>query len=131
LKRQWVIGEITPEFLARMERVLATYAKPYDPKRPVICFDERPCFLIENVLMPIPMSEGQTKREHYEYKKNGSACVLLAFEAHTGRRFVQVYLKLRRCEEVDDISQIDRNTSTNVSTLKPIQTHFRFLSLVE
>jgi hypothetical protein len=85
-----VIGEITPEFLARMEKILATYAKPYDPKRPVICFDERPCFLIDDVLMPIPMSEGQTKREHYEYKKTGSACVLLAFEAHTGRRFVQV-----------------------------------------
>jgi hypothetical protein len=93
-----VIGEITAEFLARMEKVLATYARPYNPKRPVICFDERPCFLIDDVLLPIPMSEGQSKREHYEYKKNGSACVLLAFEAHTGRRFVQVY-KQRTAKE--------------------------------
>ena len=29
-----------------MEGVLALYARPYNPKRPVICFDERPCFLI-------------------------------------------------------------------------------------
>ncbi|TGE12821.1 IS630 family transposase, partial [Hymenobacter elongatus] len=32
-------------FLARMEDVLAVYARAYDPYFPVICFDERPCVL--------------------------------------------------------------------------------------
>jgi DDE superfamily endonuclease len=98
LKRQWVISEITPEFLARMEKILHLYKQGYDPKRPVLCFDERPCFLIADVLQPIPMSEGQSKREHYEYEKNGSACVLLAFEAHTGKRFIKVF-KQRTAKE--------------------------------
>jgi DDE superfamily endonuclease len=74
-----------------MERVLHTYGLPYNPKRPVLCFDERPCFLIGDVLQPIPMSKGQSKREDYHYEKHGSCCVLLAFEPYTGRRWVKVY----------------------------------------
>src|SRR5262249_25107062 len=30
------------------------------------------------------------KRYHYEYHKNGSGCVFLAFEPHTGVRYVEV-----------------------------------------
>jgi hypothetical protein len=74
-----------------METVLHTYSLPYNPKRPVLCFDERPCFLIGDVLQPIPMSKGQSKREDYQYEKHGSCCVLLAFEPHTGQRWLKVY----------------------------------------
>jgi hypothetical protein len=81
-----------------MERVLHTYSLPYNPKRPVVCFDERPCFLIGDVLHPIPMSKGQSKREDYQYEKHGSCCILLAFEPHTGRRWLKVY-KQRTAKE--------------------------------
>ena len=74
-----------------METVLHTYSLPYNPKRPVLCFDERPCFLIGDVLQPLPMSKGQSQREDYQYEKHGSCCVLLAFEPHTGRRWLKVY----------------------------------------
>jgi len=73
-----------------MEDVLYQYALPYDPLRPLICFDERPCFLIEDVGSILPMSPGKAKRYHYEYAKKGSCCVLLAFEPHTGFRYVEV-----------------------------------------
>jgi hypothetical protein len=73
-----------------MEDVLNQYALPYDPQRPLICFDERPCFLIEDVGSILPMTPGKAKRYHYEYAKNGSCCVLLAFEPHTGFRYVEV-----------------------------------------
>jgi DDE superfamily endonuclease len=73
-----------------MEDVLYQYALPYDPLRPLICFDERPCFLIEDVGLILPMSPGKAKRYHYEYAKNGSCCILLAFEPHTGFRYVEV-----------------------------------------
>jgi len=81
-----------------MEQVLHTYHLPYNPKRPVLCFDERPCFLIGDVLQPIPMSKGQSKREDYQYEKHGSCCVLLAFEPHTGQRWVKIY-KQRTAKE--------------------------------
>ena len=73
-----------------MEDVLYQYQLPYDPDCPLICFDERPCFLIGEVGSILPMSPGQVKRYHYEYEKNGSCCVLLAFEPHTGFRYVEV-----------------------------------------
>jgi hypothetical protein len=73
-----------------MEEVLQQYQLPYDSRHPLICFDERPCFLIEEVGGILPMSPGKAKRYHYEYQKNGSCCVFLAFEPHTGTRYVEV-----------------------------------------
>jgi hypothetical protein len=73
-----------------MEDVLHQYHLPYDPQHPLICFDERPCFLIEEVGALLAMSPGKAKRYQYEYKKNGSCCVFLAFEPHTGFRYVEV-----------------------------------------
>lgn len=76
-----------------MENVLHLYSLAYDPQYPLICFDERPCFLIGDVLTPIPMEAGQPKRQHYEYEKNGSCTIFLAFEPATGRRWIKVYQK--------------------------------------
>ena len=73
-----------------MEDVLYQYQLPYDPLHPLICFDERPCFLIEDVDAILPMSHGKAKRYHYEYAKNGSCSVFLAFEPHTGFRYIEV-----------------------------------------
>ena len=69
-----------------MEDVLDVYEQPYDPKRPVICFDERPCQLIGDVISPIPMKPGSPKKEHYEYSRNGTCCIFMAFEPRAGRR---------------------------------------------
>jgi hypothetical protein len=73
-----------------MEAILDLYEQPYDPKRPLICFDERPCQLIDDVLMPLPMEPGKPKRQDYHYKRNGVCTVFIAFEPLTGRRIVQV-----------------------------------------
>ena len=66
------------------------YEQPYDPKRPVICFDERPCQLIGDAIIPIPMKPGSPKKEHYEYIRNGTCCVFLAFEPLAGKRLICV-----------------------------------------
>lgn len=90
MKKQWCIGEINSHFLWHMEEVLDCYEKPYDPNYPVICFDERPCQLIEDVLEPMPIKEGQPKREDYHYKRNGTATVLAAVEPLKGKRIIEV-----------------------------------------
>ena len=36
------------------------------------------------------MQPGQPRRYDYEYERNGTCCVLMAFEPHTGFRYVQV-----------------------------------------
>jgi hypothetical protein len=73
-----------------MEQVLDIYERPYDPAYPVVCFDERPCQLLGNVLMPIPMKPGRVERQDYEYKRNGTCVVLMAIEPLAGHRVVTV-----------------------------------------
>ena len=73
-----------------MEQVLDIYERPYDLRRPVVCFDERPCQLLGDVLMPIPMKPGRVERQDYHYKRNGTCVVLMAVEPLAGHRIVKV-----------------------------------------
>ena len=73
-----------------MEQVLDTYEQPYDTRRPVVCFDERPCQLLGDVLMPIPMKPGRIECQDYHYKRHGTCVVFMAVEPLAGRRIVKV-----------------------------------------
>jgi len=73
-----------------MEEILHLYQQPYDPLRPLWCFDERPCQLIGDTLVPLPMEPGKPLRQNYEYERHGTCSVLLAVQPHTGRCFAQV-----------------------------------------
>jgi hypothetical protein len=91
-----------------MEHLLALYALPYDPDYPVVCFDERPCFLIGDRVDPIALQSGKVQREHYAYEKLGSCALLAAIEPLTGRRMAQVYEQRTKkeftlfCQEIAD-----------------------------
>jgi hypothetical protein len=74
-----------------MERILWLYALAYDLDYPVVCFDERPCFLIGDKVDPIAMAEGKVRKEHYAYEKNGSCTLFAAIEPLTGNRLGQVH----------------------------------------
>ncbi len=97
-KKTWCIGKISSAFLWRMEAILHLDEQPYEPQRPVLCFDERPCQLLEDILMPIPMQPGKPKRQDYHYQRTGVCYVLIAFEPLKGRRFVRVYKQRTRKE---------------------------------
>lgn len=66
------------------------YAQPPETSTARICFDERPCQLLEEVITPLPMQAGQPAREDYEYERQGTAVLLLAYDVDTGQRYVQV-----------------------------------------
>lgn len=66
------------------------YKRPYDPKRPQVCFDERPKQLVADVRKPIPGYPGQLARYDYEYKRNGVANLFMIFEPLRGQRQVKV-----------------------------------------
>lgn len=78
-------------FIARMELLLHLYGLPYDPHYPLICFDERPCFLIGEAVAGLEMKAGKVARQHYAYEKNGSCVLLMAIEPQTGKRLAQVH----------------------------------------
>ena len=81
-----------------MEHLLWLYAQPHDPLHPVACFDERPCFLIGEEIDPLPLLQGQVKKEHYAYTMHGSCALLAAIEPLTGRRLAQVTPQRTRLE---------------------------------
>lgn len=73
-----------------MEKLLGVYALPFDPLKPLWCFDERPCLLIGDTIVPLPVEPDKPQRRNYEYERHGVCSVLLAIQPHTGTCFVQV-----------------------------------------
>jgi len=73
-----------------MEDVLDLYAEPYDPARPVVCFDELPYQMVAETRVPLPATPGKTVRYDYEYRRMGTCNLFACFEPHAGRRQVTV-----------------------------------------
>ncbi len=65
------------------------YGLPYDEQRPVVCFDELPVQLLGEAVAPLPMTAGKPARVDYEYERNGTAALFVAFEPLTGKRLVE------------------------------------------
>jgi hypothetical protein len=63
--------EAIAEFVAHMEDVLDVYSRPYDPDVPVLCMDEQPVQLNEEVKVPIPATRYHPKHVDYEYQRAG------------------------------------------------------------
>ena len=49
---------MSADFVAHMEDVLDLYAEPYDPERPVVCFDETSTQMLADARPPIPAAPG-------------------------------------------------------------------------
>jgi hypothetical protein len=73
-----------------MEDVLDLYAEAPDPRRPRVCFDERPVQLVAETRQPVTAAPGRPARVDYEYKRNGTANLFLAFCPEAGWRRVDV-----------------------------------------
>lgn len=73
-----------------MEDVLDLYNEPYEPKKAVVCLDERPYQLVEEVRQHLPPEPEQPERYDYEYKRNGVVNLFVLFEPLAGWRHVEV-----------------------------------------
>ena len=109
MKQTWCIGKLTAEFLARMERILWLYRLPYNRLRPVLCYDERPCFLIGDLVEGLPMKNGQVARQHYSYEKLGSCSLLATIEPLTGKRIADVFDQRRKIEFARHFKKVAEN----------------------
>jgi hypothetical protein len=87
----WVIPpDADAEFVAGMEDVLDTYAKPYDPACPVLCMDEQPVQLLKETRNSIPATKDHGRRIDYEYERAGTANIFMFTEPLAGWREVRV-----------------------------------------
>jgi hypothetical protein len=73
-----------------MEDILDLYAEPYDPRYPLVCFDEKLYQLVSEVRQALPLRPGQPVRYDYEYRREGTCNLFMCFEPLQGWRHVQV-----------------------------------------
>jgi hypothetical protein len=89
-----------------MEDLLDLYAEPLDPARPVVCFDERPCQLIEETRTPRPVAPGKVARVDYEYRRNGTANLFLAVQPRGGWRRVSATAHRTKADFAEQLRQL-------------------------
>ena len=63
-----------------IEDVLDLYGEPYDPNRPVVCFDETSTQLLAETRAPLLAGPGRPRREDYEYVRAGTCNLFLSCE---------------------------------------------------
>src|SRR5690242_2998780 len=83
----WCVAELDDKYIAKMEDVLETLEKPYDPAQPVVCLDEKPVTLHADVRPPSPAHPGREARQDSEYERRGTANVFCVVEPKAGRHF--------------------------------------------
>jgi transposase len=86
-KKMWCVAKVDEAYVERMNDVLETYEKPYDPQEPVVCLDEKPVALHRDLRPPSPAEPGRPAKRDYEYERCGTANIFCAVEPQAGRHF--------------------------------------------
>lgn len=91
MKEQWCIPEKeNAEFVCAMEDVLEVYHRPYDPKRPQVCFDETSKQQTKETRLPLPARPGDVAKYDYEYERNGTSNLFIFFAPLESWRHIKV-----------------------------------------
>lgn len=120
----WCIGTMSGEYLSNMEDILDLYAQPAQAGIARICFDERPCQLIGQVLTPIPAKPKCTQKEHHEYLRNGVCNVLLAYDIDTGQRYLQVKPTKTKSDYSNFMNWLSKTHYPQTSQIKLVQDNY-------
>jgi DDE superfamily endonuclease len=105
----WVIPpEANGEFVANMEEVLETYAKPYDKRFPVVCMDEQPVQLLTETRVPIAATKSHPRRVDYEYERAGTASIFMFCEPLSSWREVHVRPQRTKIDWAIEVEQLLR-----------------------
>ena len=76
--------------IKRMEHILELYQKSYDPKRPMVCFDEKSFQLLAHISNRLGLKPGRASRQDYEYERKGTRNLFMFVEPKIGSRHVLV-----------------------------------------
>jgi hypothetical protein len=89
--RRWLIPpKHNAAFVAAMEDILAVYARPIDPRRPLVCFDEAGKDLKAHTRSAQPAAPGRDAREDSEYARHGSRNLFLCYAPLLGWREIAI-----------------------------------------
>jgi hypothetical protein len=105
--KTWCVPpEADGEYVWRMEDVLQTYGLPYDPRFPVVCFDEASKQLFGEVNTPQGRKPGRKARVDYEYERKGVSNQFMMCEPLRGWRHVKVTARRTRCDYAECIREL-------------------------
>jgi hypothetical protein len=91
-----------------MEDVLAVYARPHNPARPVVCMDEKPCQLLAHARAPVPAVPGRDRREDSEYVRHGTCSIFCWVEPLAGWRRVDAQPRRTRIDWAGPVRRLLR-----------------------
>jgi|SRR5690606_15484146 len=103
----WCVPELTDEYIERMEDVLAIYERPYDSWEPVVCLDEKPVPLRDDV-RPTSRANDASLRRDAEYRRCGTANLFGVVEPKGGRHFTRVTKNRDRFEFAKMMRLVER-----------------------
>jgi DDE superfamily endonuclease len=89
-----------------MEDVLAVYARPYDPSRPVVCMDEKPYQLLADVRAPVPAGPGHDLQTDSEYARYGTCSIFCWAEPLAGWRRVDAQPRRTKTDWASQVKRI-------------------------
>jgi hypothetical protein len=104
----WCVPKLNAEYIERMEDVLDVYARPYDPKEPIVCMDEKSKQLLDDARPPKPCAPGKPRRTDYEYIRGGTVNVFMTVEPKGGYRRAVVTARRTRTDFAYEIKRIIR-----------------------
>ena len=94
------------DYVWRMEDVIQTYMLPYNPRRPVVCFDEASKQLFGEVRGSQPAQPGKHARMDYEYERKGTCNQFMMCEPLRGWRHVEVTGRRTRREYAECVKAL-------------------------
>ena len=89
-----------------MEDILEVYTRPYDPRRPLVCFDETSKQLLRETRPPQWPAPGRPAQVDYEYEREGVVNLFLCCEPLAGQRWVDVTAQRTRRDWAQQIQQL-------------------------
>lgn len=89
-----------------MEDILELLAEPYDPKRPVVCFDEKPVQLLRDIREPKPVRPRQPKLQDHEYRREGTANIFMTVEPLRAWRHLEVTEQRTKLDFAEQMKQL-------------------------
>lgn len=111
-----------------MYHILELYAKPYDPKRPMICMDEKSKQLLAHTRPALPMKPGKVRKEDYEYERKGTRNIFLAVEPKAGKRCAKVTKRRQKPDFAKFTTELSETTYRDADHLDIVadnlNTHF-------
>jgi hypothetical protein len=110
-----------------MEDILAVYARPYNPCRPVVCMDEKPYQLLGHARDPIPATPGSDLKVDSEYVRHGTCSIFVWVEPLKGWRHVDAQprrTKIDWAHQVQRLLSVDYpDAETVVLVMDNLNTH--------